>query len=80
DWSSITYSQFKHDIKFTACYWCQVLESDSVLENSVVGLWLPGMAYQDVLHIYCLLQAGYVPQLFSIHLPNPDIMLELLTK
>ncbi|KAG2752316.1 acetyl-CoA synthetase-like protein [Suillus brevipes Sb2] len=80
DWSSITYSQFKHDVEFTARYWRQVLESDGVPENSVVGLWLPGMAYQDVLHIYGLSRAGYVPQLFSIRLPNPDVVLELLTK
>ncbi|KAG1761936.1 hypothetical protein EDD22DRAFT_980000 [Suillus occidentalis] len=80
DWSSITYSQFKHDVEFTARYWRQVLESDGVSENSVVGLWLPGMAYQDVLHIYGLSRAGYVPQLFSIRLPNPDVVLELLTK
>lgn len=57
-----------------------MLESDGVPENSVVGLWLPGMAYQDVLHIYGLSRAGYVPQLFSIRLPNPDVVLELLTK
>jgi acyl-CoA synthetase (AMP-forming)/AMP-acid ligase II len=38
------------------------------------------MAYQDVLHIYGLSRAGYVPQLFSIRLPNPDVVLELLTK
>jgi acyl-CoA synthetase (AMP-forming)/AMP-acid ligase II len=38
------------------------------------------MAYQDVLHIYGLSRAGYVPQLFSIRLPNPDVVFELLTK
>ncbi|KAG1844986.1 hypothetical protein F4604DRAFT_1937224 [Suillus subluteus] len=52
--SDLLTGQFKHDVKFTARYWRQVLESDSVSENSVVGLWLPGMAYQDVLHIYGL--------------------------
>lgn len=80
DWSSITYSQFKHDVEFTARYWHHILESDGVPEHSVVGLWLPGMAYQDVLHIYGLSRAGYVPQLFSIRLPNPDVVLELLTR
>ncbi|KAG2072765.1 acetyl-CoA synthetase-like protein [Suillus decipiens] len=80
DWSSITYSQFKHDVEFTARYWHHILESDGVPEHSVVGLWLPGMAYQDVLHIYGLSRAGYIPQLFSIRLPNPDVVLELLTR
>lgn len=41
---------------------------------------VPGMAYRDVLNIYGLSRAGYVPQLFSIRLPNPEVVLELLTK
>lgn len=38
------------------------------------------MTYQDVLHIYGISRAGYIPQLFSIRLPNPDVVLELLRK
>jgi len=45
-----------------------------------VGLWLAGFTYQDVLHIYGLSRAGYIPQLFSIRLPNPDVISELLLK
>ncbi|KAG1755171.1 uncharacterized protein EDB91DRAFT_277575 [Suillus paluster] len=80
DWLSISYSQFLDDVEFTARYWQQVLQSDGVPEYSVVGLWLSGMTYQDVLHIYGLSRAGYVPQLFSIRLPNPEVVLELLAK
>jgi len=38
------------------------------------------MTYQDVLNIYGLSRAGYVPQLFSIRLPNPEVVFELLAK
>lgn len=38
------------------------------------------MSYQDVLHIYGISRAGYIPQLFSIRLPSPDVVLELLHK
>jgi acyl-CoA synthetase (AMP-forming)/AMP-acid ligase II len=38
------------------------------------------MTYRDVLNIYGLSRAGYIPQLFSIRLPNPEVVLELLTK
>ena len=38
------------------------------------------MTYTDVLHIYGMLRAGYVPQLFSLRLPNPDVVNELLQK
>ena len=38
------------------------------------------MTYIDLLHIYGVAKAGYVPQLFSLRLPNPDVVLELLEK
>lgn len=39
-----------------------------------------GMTYVDVLHIYSIARAGYIPQLFSLRLPNPDVIFELLAK
>lgn len=36
------------------------------------------MSYRDVLHIYGVTRANYVPQLFSLRLPNPDVVYELL--
>lgn len=38
------------------------------------------MTYVDVLHIYSIVRAGYIPQLFSLRLPNPDVIFELLQK
>ena len=38
------------------------------------------MTYLDVLHIYGITRAGYVPQLFSLRLPSPDVVYELLKK
>jgi acyl-CoA synthetase (AMP-forming)/AMP-acid ligase II len=37
-----------------------------------------GYSYDDLLHTYGLSQAGYIPQLFSLRLPNPDVIFELL--
>lgn len=31
-----------------------------------------------MLHIYGISKAGYIPQLFSLRLPNPDVIYELL--
>lgn len=39
-----------------------------------------GFSYADVLHIYGISRAGYIPQLFSLRLPNPDVIYELLRK
>ena len=39
-----------------------------------------GLTYIDVLQIYGLSRAGFVPQLFSIRLPNPVVIFELLER
>jgi len=41
---------------------------------------LSGFTYPDVLHIYGISRAGYIPQLFSLRLPNPIVIYELLRK
>lgn len=38
------------------------------------------MTYTDVLNIYGMSRAGFVPQLFSIRLPSPEVVFELLTR
>ncbi|KAG7099318.1 hypothetical protein E1B28_001176 [Marasmius oreades] len=78
NWNSITYSQFHGDVLLYARYWAKVLGHDRIPQRSVVGLWIGGYTYQDVLHIYGLSRAGYIPQLFSLRLPNPDVIFELL--
>lgn len=41
---------------------------------------LSGFTYTDVLHIYGISRAGYIPQLFSLRLPNPVVVYELLER
>ena len=38
------------------------------------------MSYVDILYIYAIARAGYIPQLFSLRLPNPDVIYELLER
>jgi long-subunit acyl-CoA synthetase (AMP-forming) len=38
------------------------------------------MTYHDVLTIYGMMRAGFIPQLFSLRLPNADIICELMSK
>lgn len=78
DWVPISYRQFKDGVEVTACHWCGVLSAQGIPHGSVIGLWLTGMDYQDVLHIYGISRAGYVPQLLSLRLPNPVIIHQLL--
>lgn len=39
-----------------------------------------GYTYNDLLHIYGISRAGYIPQLFSLRLPNPEVIFELVHK
>lgn len=41
---------------------------------------LAGMDYSDVVNIYGMSRAGFVPQLFSLRLPNPTVVFELLKR
>jgi len=77
-WRPVTYNQFQSDVELFARYWARTLKTDGIPRRSVVGLWLSGMTYNDVLHIYGMSRAGYVPQLFSLRLPNPTVIFELL--
>ncbi|KAJ7126458.1 hypothetical protein C8R43DRAFT_897871 [Mycena crocata] len=79
-WKEITYSQFLRDIELTASHWSRIFRQDGIPERSVVGLWIGGYSYQDILNLYGVSRAGYIPQLFSLRLPNADVILELLTK
>jgi acyl-CoA synthetase (AMP-forming)/AMP-acid ligase II len=80
DWTTITYQQFHDDVERSASYWFGKLERDGVASRSVIGLWIGGYTYDDVVTIYGLSRAGYIVQLFSLRLPNPDVIFELLVK
>ncbi|CAA7262317.1 unnamed protein product [Cyclocybe aegerita] len=77
-WRSTSYQQFHSDVDLFARHWSRVLKNDRIPPRSVVGIWFGGFTYTDVLHIYGISRAGYIPQLFSLRLPNPVIIYELL--
>ncbi|KAJ7706068.1 hypothetical protein B0H17DRAFT_609147 [Mycena rosella] len=78
DWYSVTYRQFHLDVELFARHWSRTLTASGVKVGSVVGLWIGGYTYNDVLQIYGMSRAGYIPQLFSLRLPNPEVIYELL--
>lgn len=49
-----------------------------VLLAKITWSRIGGFSYEDVLHIYGVSRAGYIPQLFSLRLPNPTVIYELL--
>ncbi|KAF8520043.1 hypothetical protein JB92DRAFT_2709649 [Gautieria morchelliformis] len=79
-WDIITYQRFNDDVDRVSEYWSHTLSAANIPARAVVGLWLSGWSYSDVVQIYGVSKAGYVPQLFSFILPNPSAIFELLTK
>ncbi|GBE77841.1 acetyl-CoA synthetase-like protein [Sparassis crispa] len=77
EWQSITYRQFIMDIEHCAQYWTRMFQ-DNLPQHSVIGLWLGGLTYIDAVHIYGIAWAGYIPQLFSLRLPNPEVIYHLM--
>ncbi|KAI0788607.1 hypothetical protein C8Q75DRAFT_793759 [Abortiporus biennis] len=80
EWRTVTYDEFHRNVQNYARYWSRIFSIDGVPPRAIIGLWLSGTYYNDALHMYGIARAGYVPQLFSLRLPNPDIIYELLEK
>ncbi|EJD43657.1 acetyl-CoA synthetase-like protein [Auricularia subglabra TFB-10046 SS5] len=76
-WSDITYAAFLADVERIARFWTETLQD--VPARAVVGVWLRGTAYADVVHSYALARAGFVPQYMSARLP-PAAVLALMYK
>ncbi|RDB17511.1 hypothetical protein Hypma_001208 [Hypsizygus marmoreus] len=79
-WRSISYQTFREDVELCARHWRRIFIGDGIPPRSVIGMWIGGFTYTDVLHIYGISRAGYIPQLFSLRLPNPEVIYELLEK
>ncbi|CAK5262853.1 unnamed protein product [Mycena citricolor] len=79
-WRDISYAQLLQDIQETAGHFLRIFRRDRIPAGSVVGLWISGYDYKDVVNIYGLSRAGFIPQLFSLRLPSADVILELLVK
>ncbi|KAJ7228203.1 hypothetical protein GGX14DRAFT_346188 [Mycena pura] len=79
-WRNITYQQFLADVELTASYWARIFREADIPQRSVIGLWISGYSYEDVLNIYGISRANFIPQLFSLRLSSAEVILELLAK
>ncbi|KAM5341438.1 hypothetical protein ACJ41O_014469 [Fusarium nematophilum] len=49
-------------------------------ERSVVGMWLRGMSYIDIVHIWGVARAGFIPQVVSFRMTDPTVTYQLLDR
>ncbi|KAJ7333444.1 acetyl-CoA synthetase-like protein [Mycena albidolilacea] len=73
EWISVSYETFLDDLERSAAYWVQNLSELEVKQNDVVGLWITGVKYSDLAHIYGLARAGYIPEVLGASLTIPII-------
>ncbi|KAJ7738147.1 acetyl-CoA synthetase-like protein [Mycena metata] len=78
NWVSISYAECQNDIERAARHWHAALSAQGVASSDVVGLWLTGRHYADLLQIYGISRAGFVPQVFSVGFSSVDVVDELL--
>ncbi|KJZ74380.1 hypothetical protein HIM_06190 [Hirsutella minnesotensis 3608] len=77
-WKSITFPEFCGDIDKCAAYWAGTLSKGAGQSRLVVGLWLEGSTYSDLLHIWAVMRAGHIPQLISVKLTDSSVVLQVL--
>ncbi|KAF4943399.1 hypothetical protein FGADI_13442 [Fusarium gaditjirri] len=79
-YKTITYAEYCNDVTNAAKIWLSVLSQAGIAKGAVVGIWMRGWSYQDLLHYLSLQRAGFIPQLFSLRMTNPSVVYELLGK
>ncbi|KAJ4319804.1 hypothetical protein N0V84_006185 [Fusarium piperis] len=79
-WKDITFAAFTKDIEACARYWANEFLERGTKEGSVIGLWLKGSSYADLVHIWGIYRAGFIPQLVSLKMTDPSVVYNLLKK
>ncbi|KAH7240027.1 uncharacterized protein BKA55DRAFT_576909 [Fusarium redolens] len=80
EYKTITYAEYCNDVGNAAKTWLSALSQAGIARGAVVGIWMRGWSYQDLLHYLSLQRAGFIPQLFSLRMTNPSVVYELLGK
>ncbi|KAJ3512855.1 hypothetical protein NLJ89_g3283 [Agrocybe chaxingu] len=64
-WKSITYQQFLDDIERLAGFLIDRLAELGLKQKDVVGVWITGGKYIDLVYLYALARLGYIPQMLN---------------
>ncbi|GJJ09090.1 hypothetical protein Clacol_003312 [Clathrus columnatus] len=77
-WRDITYEEFWDNVTQLAVYWLKRLDSFFLTgrerKAKVVGLWMTGETYTDVLHMFSLQRAGYCSRLTWTYIKDLDLV------
>ncbi|KAJ7226281.1 acetyl-CoA synthetase-like protein [Mycena rebaudengoi] len=74
-WKTITYGEYLDDLHIASSYWSKRLAAEGIPAGAVVGLWLDGAIYSDLVNLYAISAAGFVPQVFSVNFSRPGLVI-----
>ncbi|EGN93838.1 hypothetical protein SERLA73DRAFT_63440 [Serpula lacrymans var. lacrymans S7.3] len=78
-WGTVTFGEFDHHLAASAKHWGEALENSGFKSRDIIGVWLTGSKYEDLINILGICAAGYVPQLFSVAF-TPHIIRDLVSR
>ncbi|CDO71051.1 hypothetical protein BN946_scf184844.g55 [Trametes cinnabarina] len=65
-WGLVTYHGFTEALERATAHWSERLTSEGLKQGDVVGMWLKGSHWTDLIHIYAVSAAGYIPEVFGL--------------
>ncbi|KAL7277116.1 hypothetical protein ACG7TL_008961 [Trametes sanguinea] len=65
-WGLVTYQDFIDALERATAYWSEKLTTAGLQRGEVVGMWLKGSHWIDLVHIYAVSAAGYIPEVFGL--------------
>ncbi|KAH9888011.1 acetyl-CoA synthetase-like protein [Cubamyces lactineus] len=64
-WGLITYEDVLNALAASTEYWTRTLASEGRKQGETVGMWLQGSHWSDLVHIYAVAAAGFIPEVFG---------------
>ncbi|GJJ09093.1 hypothetical protein Clacol_003315 [Clathrus columnatus] len=83
EWKDIRYKEFWDDVTQVGVYWSRlerfimVDDRNGPGKRAVVGLWISGKTYTDLIHVLSLQRAGYILHLVSTYVKDVDLVQSL---
>ncbi|KAJ7595197.1 hypothetical protein C8J56DRAFT_774849 [Mycena floridula] len=79
EWSIVTYAQFHAQVLAAQSSYSSKFAEFGFPPGSVIGVWLSGTKYTDLVHNLAISAAGYIPQMFSVYWSHSQLVFNMLS-
>ncbi|KAI0657005.1 acetyl-CoA synthetase-like protein [Cubamyces menziesii] len=80
EWGLVTYGDFEKRLAVAQAHWKRTLADLKLDTLDVVGFWLTGRKFTDLVNTIAISSLGYTPQFFSGYFSGASVIIDLLTK